>query len=54
MRPRLSDVFARTLRSLLHTREQVARRVNKVINMVTVLLHGCYTKDLMEIQVALR
>ena len=46
--------FARTLRSLLHSWGQAAKRVSKVINMGTTLLHGCYTKDLTAIQVALR
>ena len=53
MRPRLSDVFARTLRSLLHSWGQASRRVNKVTNMGIVLLYGCYTKDLTAIQAAL-
>ena len=46
--------LARTLRSLLHSWGQAANRVSKVTNMGTMLLHGCYTKDLTAIQVALR
>jgi hypothetical protein len=47
-------LFARTLRSLLHSWGQAAKGVSKVTNMGTMLLHGCYTKDLTAIQVALR
>jgi len=39
-------LFARTLRSLLHSWGQAAKRVSKVTNMRTMLLPGCYTKDL--------
>src|SRR5829696_10197900 len=35
------------------TSEGQAASLNKVTNMVTVLLHGCYKKDLTDIQVAL-